>query len=230
VVRLAIRFVTLASLVGAIALSIWWSTVPGTDWLQAPSQLLALLAALAGIPADRWAATAERRSRALLSLRRELLQNREVLADQRFSPESQGVGLVYPRIMLGAVDTAFISGALHPSRDQELIRRLLDWRNAAEDLNRRLDITELRLCTIEAIDREELALLRDIARRPDGYFALAVRQLTALTGALDIALEPPDWHRWLPRLRRFALRYRPAVLPEIAIEPVAIEPATGSTL
>jgi hypothetical protein len=75
-----------------------------------------------------------------------------------------------------------------------------------------------------------LALLREIARRPDGHFALAVRQLAALTVAVDTALEPPTWHRRLPRLRRFALRHKQAVLPEITMEPVAVEPATGSNL
>ncbi|HEX7658240.1 MAG TPA: hypothetical protein VF444_02080 [Pseudonocardiaceae bacterium] len=209
--RMAIRFVTLGSLAGALALSVWWWSTPGTDWLQAPSQTLALLAALSGIPADRWAAAAERRGRTLAALHREALQNRRVLADPRFAPENQGVGSVYPRIKLGAVDTAFISGALHAGRDEALVRQMLDWRNAAEDLNRRLDITELRLGTVEAINHEELALLREIARRPGGYFAGAARQLDELVTALEAAVRPNAWQRWIPPFVRRVLDLEPDI-------------------
>lgn len=197
--RASLRFVTLAALFGALAVSIWWWWDPAREWLQAPGTTLALVAAVAGIPADRWAAQAQRRSRALSSLTRELAQNREVLLDPRFQPEHQGVGGVYPRLMLGAVDTALISGALDARRDADLARRLLDWHNAAQDLNRRLDITELRLCTIDQLDREELQSLRDMVRRPDGHFAMATQLMDGLQSALDAALAPP---RWLRRVTR----------------------------
>ena len=109
--RMAIRFVTLGSLAGALALSVWWWSTPGTDWLQAPSQTLALLAALSGIPADRWAAAAERRGRTLrtverrprlsrleLRIRRVVLQRRSCggragVADQGEHPGDAAVGL-----------------------------------------------------------------------------------------------------------------------------------------
>jgi hypothetical protein len=48
---------------------------------------------------------------------------------------------VYPRLALGAIDTALVSGALNASRDRDVVHRLLDWRNSSEDLNRRLEIT-----------------------------------------------------------------------------------------
>jgi hypothetical protein len=199
VLRLAIRFMTLAALVAALAISVWWWTDPVRIWLEPPSTALVLVAAVCGIPADRWAAESQRRARALLSLRRELAQNRRVLTDARFRPENQGVGQVYPRLMLGAVDTTFIAGALNGRRDHDLVQRLLDWRNAAEDLNRRLDITELRLCTIDVIDRGELTLLREMLRRPDGYFAQAAQRLDELDAALDRAVQPPALRRWLGR-------------------------------
>jgi hypothetical protein len=196
--RVAIRLVTLSTLIAALAVSVWWWSDPGRDWLQAPSTALALVAAVTGIPADRWAGQAQARARAIAALRRELAQNQQVLLDPRFLPENQGVGQVYPRLMLGAVDTALVSGALNASRDRELVRRLLDWRNAAEDLNRRLEITELRLCIVDILDRDELLPLREMVGRPDGYFASTGRLMHELAAELDAAGRPPVWLRWLP--------------------------------
>jgi hypothetical protein len=185
--RTAIRLWTIVALLAALAVAVWWWINPGQDWLQAPSTALALIAAVCGIPADRWAVEAQRRSRALTSLRQELDQNAAILDDPRFRPEAQGIGQVYPRLMLGAVDTAFISGALTWRRDRDLLRRLLEWRNAADDLNRRLDITELRLCIVDRLDGDELSTLRNIMREPDGYFALVARRMRELRMAVDAA-------------------------------------------
>lgn len=196
--RIAIRLVTLSTLVAALAVSVWWWTDPARDWLQAPSTALALVAAVTGIPADRWAGQAQARARAIAALRRELAQNQQVLLDPRFLPENQGVGQVYPRLMLGAVDTALVSGALNASRDRDLVRRLLDWRNAAEDLNRRLEITELRLCIVDVLEREELVPLREMLVHPDGHFAYTARLMHELAGELDEAGQAPAWLRWLP--------------------------------
>jgi hypothetical protein len=199
--RLVLRFVTVGALVSALAVAIWWWADPRRDWLQAPSTALALIAAVAGIPADRWAAEAQRRARTLASLDRELDQNREILADPRFLPAHQGLGMVYPRLMLGAVDTAFIAGALNSHRDSDLVRNILDWRNVAEDFNRRLDITEQRLCTLDTLSHDELAALRAI-RRPDGYFIRAQDMLDEVKASVVRAAVPP-WRSWLGR-RRFA--------------------------
>jgi hypothetical protein len=192
-VRIAIRFVTVAALAGALGFAAWWCVQPQKDWLQAPSTALALIAALSGIPAERWAAETQRRDRALASLRQELAQNRAILADPRFRPERQGIGQVYPRLMLGAVDTAFISGAFTSSQDKELIRQLLVWRNLAQDLNRRLDITELRLCTVDGIHADELAALRSMMHRPGGYFVAVAEQIDALESILNDAGERLRW-------------------------------------
>lgn len=203
--RLTIRFITVAALVGALASAVWWWLHPDQDWLQAPSTALALVAAVSGIPADRWAADAQRRQRALLSLRQELRQNRDILADRRFRPEHQGIGQVYPRLMLGAVDTAFISGGFDASRDKALVEQLLAWRNVAKDLNRRLDMTELRLLTVERLSGDELSALRAILDRPDGYFVLAAGQLDELEAALVEATRPLTW-RWWRRARNLVKR------------------------
>jgi hypothetical protein len=59
------------------------------------------------------------------------------------------------------------------------------WKGIAFDLNRRLEMTELRLCTGEPAERAELDLLRDIASRPDGHFAKAAGALNVLGEAVN---------------------------------------------
>jgi hypothetical protein len=201
--RTAIRLWTIIALLAALGVAVWWWINPQQDWLQAPSTALALIAAVCGIPADRWAVEAQRRSRALMSLRQELIQNAAILEDPRVRPDAQGIGQIYPRLMLGAVDTAFISGALTWRRDRDLLRRLLEWRNAADDLNRRLDITELRLCIVDRLDGDELSTLRNIMREPDGYFALVARRMQELRGAVE---EASGRRQFLPIKLRSATR------------------------
>jgi hypothetical protein len=154
-------------------------------------------------------------ARALSSLRHELDQNTAILRDARFRREAQSIGQVYPRLMLGAVDTAFISGALSSPRDRELLRRLLAWRNTAEDFNRRLDITEIRLCTIENLSGDELSALRDMAREPRGYFALVGRRIGELREALDAA---GGWTPPWPVRRVLAEPDRETTLREEAVD------------
>ncbi|MBO3745393.1 hypothetical protein J5X84_04875 [Streptosporangiaceae bacterium NEAU-GS5] len=193
--RLSIRLITFAALGGALLTGI--AGLFGWRPWDASSTALALVAAIAGIPADRWAAAAEQRRQMLSALGRELDKNREVLADPRFFPERQGQSLVYPRLMLSAVDTTFISGVLGGQRDQALLRALLDWRNAAEDVNRRLDITELRLCLVEEIDMGDLVALRLMTVLPDGPFAYAAECLGHLEKTLELDADVPAWRRGL---------------------------------
>ncbi|GAA4073228.1 hypothetical protein [Nonomuraea soli] len=201
-VRLAIRLTTLAALGLALASACWWWwAADGTDtWLEPAATALALTAALTGIPAERWAAEAERRRHALIALRREFGQNKRILGDPRFRPENQGVGQVYPRLLLGTVDTVFISGALDVGRDEKFLEMLLDWRNLAQDLNRRLDVTELRLCTIDTIDHRELAYLRGIGQ-PGGYLAGVTARLEVCESCLEETLQGPTRRWWQARLQ-----------------------------
>ncbi|WP_204071643.1 hypothetical protein [Planotetraspora phitsanulokensis] len=180
---------------GALVVAIVGTITSWGAW-EGVSTTLALLAAISGIPADRWAATAEQRRQTVAALCRELDKNREVLADPRFLPDRQGESLIYPRLMLGAVDTTFISGVFSGPRDAELLRALLDWRNSAEDVNRRLDITELRLCIVEEIDRHDLAALQQMTLLPGGPFAYARDCLEQLDKTLERDVGVPSWKRW----------------------------------
>ena len=84
-VRRSISAVTGAALVLALIFSIsWWYDSPRPG-LEPAATVLALVAAIAGIPAERWAAARERRVRALRAVRQEVSKNREILEDSRFA-------------------------------------------------------------------------------------------------------------------------------------------------
>jgi hypothetical protein len=214
-IRIAVSIFNVVALVVALCFALLWWLGPAWDWLEPAATTLPLLAVLTGIRAERWAAEREHRNQSFAALRREVEANVEALADPRFRPESQGVGQIYPRLALGAVTTALVSGAFNHKRDRALVRLLMDWRNIVEDFNRRLDLTELLLCTADVVDAQELVLLREIVRSPDGHFALVARHLAQLREALEV--EPVRWDRgWLssmsPILARVWLRIRRAGL------------------
>ncbi|MFF4117120.1 hypothetical protein [Streptomyces sp. NPDC001714] len=186
--RVAVRTTTFVLLFGLMVQSVWWCFIPDEPIMQPVNALLAVSAAISGIPADRLATAAERRRRALLALRHELGRNRSLLADACALAQRPGYGQIYPRLILDALDTAALLSALSPIRDQAVLARVMDWRGTAADLNRRLEMTELRLCSGEPVDRSELALLRDIAGRPDGPFAQASSSLEELHESIDRSL------------------------------------------
>jgi hypothetical protein len=195
-IRIAVSIFNVVALVVALCFALLWWLGPAWDWLEPAATTLPLLAVLTGIRAERWAAEREHRNQSFAALRREVEANLEVLADPRFRPESQGVGQIYPRLALGAVTTALVSGAFNQKRDRALVRLLMDWRNIVEDFNRRLDLTELLLCTADVVDVQELVLLREVVRRPDGHFALVARHLAELQETLEA--EPARWAQtWL---------------------------------
>jgi hypothetical protein len=143
----ATTFVTLTL---AAAASVLWATgIPGSSRLEPVVEALALLAALAGIVAERRAAAQERRRLALLSLESEITRIGEILADPRFAPagESTPKPSVYPRLPLSAADAALNSGTLASRRDAGLLSQLHQWRDEVAEFNRRLDLTEVRLFT-----------------------------------------------------------------------------------
>jgi hypothetical protein len=61
-----------------------------------------------------------------------------------------------------------------------------------------LEITELRLCIVDVLERDELVPLREMLGRPDGYFAYTGRLMHELAAELDRAGQAPAWLRWLP--------------------------------
>jgi hypothetical protein len=187
-VRLAVRTTTFVLLFGLLVQSAWWCWIPSEPVMQPINTVLAASAAISGIPAERLAAAAERRRQALLALRHELDRNRTILMNVRALVQRPFYGQIYPRLILDALDTATLLSALNPVRDQAVLARVMDWRGTAADLNRRLEMTELRLCTGEPVERSELELLRDVARRADGPFAQASSSLGVLHETIERSL------------------------------------------
>jgi hypothetical protein len=210
----AFRLFTFVALVSALGISLWWWAHPREDWLQAPSTALALIAAVSGIPADRWAAEAQRRAGAVVAAPRTGPEHRDPA--RRPLPPGGAVdrsGLPAPNARRGR-HRVHLRGVELP-RDRELLRRLLAWRNTAEDFNRRLDITEIRLCIIENLSGDELSALRDMAREPRGYFALVGRRIGELREALDAA---GGWTPPWPVRRVLAEPDRETTLREEAVD------------
>jgi hypothetical protein len=54
---------------------------------------------------------------------------------------------VYPRLPVSATDAALTSGALANQSDEDLLRRLRNWRDEVNGFNRRLELTEIRIFT-----------------------------------------------------------------------------------
>ncbi len=159
---------TFAGLTGAIGLSVGWVFVAdGAGLLEASAQILALLAALTGIVAERLAAERQRRRLALAALTDELLKNQAIIGDLRFTLGKTARRRVYPRLLISAADGVITSGALAVGGDRELFSKLHQWRNEVADFNRRLDLTEMLTFlqgTPEAIRALERALSRDDGR------------------------------------------------------------------
>jgi hypothetical protein len=184
-IRRLIRLATGAALGLALLFSILWWMYPRFVRFESASTILALLAAVSGIPADRWAVAAERRTNMMDALTRELTENRSFFTDASFLPENQGLGQVYPRLKLSAVETALLTGIFDGHKDAEIQTRLFDWRNAAENLNRRLDLTELRLCTISQLTPMEMRVLRGISQGEDSFLSRTLLRLEALGASLE---------------------------------------------
>src|SRR5438445_3023612 len=137
--RYTVRVLTFGFLFALLIESVWWCFIPNSALMQPLNASLAVTAAIFAIPADRLAAAAAQRRQALLALRHDLLRNRTLLTEARELAQNPAHGQVYPRLILGALDTAGLLNALSPSRDQDVLNLVLDWRSIAFDLNRRLE-------------------------------------------------------------------------------------------
>jgi hypothetical protein len=182
VLRRAISLVTIGALLAALAVSVVWSVLPSRGF-ESTVTLLGLVAAATGIPAERWAAARELRERAVVGLRQEVVTNRDLLAEIRTSPGA-GRRRVYPRLVVTAAELAAVSGAFGAARDADLLRRVTAYRHAAQELNRRLDLTELRMFATETMSVEEVRSLDAALRRPGGVLDGFADQLTELDTAL----------------------------------------------
>jgi hypothetical protein len=164
--------VTFGSVAVAALMSVVWFAT-GEGRLEPAVGLLGMLGGLAGVLADRRAAVTERRGAVLATLAEELRRAAGILADPRFDRIAP---CVYPRLPVSATDAAVLSGVL----TGDLLARLHHWRAEANDFNRRLDLTEMRLLGAGAAHEAV-----DYARALRGGYLDHVRaHLAALRGDL----------------------------------------------
>ncbi len=187
--RRVISWISVVSLVWALGTSFLWWYRGSWNRMEAATSTFTLMAAVVGIPAERWAASRERRNRALDSLRVELAKDRQLVNDPRFttSPGAAATRKVYPRLLLSAVDTSLISGAFERRGDGDLLDLLFRWRDAVRELNRRLDLTEIHLFSVPKISSDEVRSFEEALRGEDGYFRHVVNLLDELDERLDAA-------------------------------------------
>ncbi|WP_432096693.1 hypothetical protein [Streptomyces sp. bgisy100] len=168
---------------GALALALgvcvsWLAAAPFRQKWEPLIQTLALVAAISGVFAERRAAAHERERQALDAVTDELVKNTGILADPRFGPldPARPVHRVFPRPVLSATDAALVSGVLADPGHSELVGLLHEWRDTVHELNRRLDLAELRSFVVEANSAELLRVDRDL-RRENGHLhrARAIR-------------------------------------------------------
>jgi hypothetical protein len=186
--RRSISAITGACLIVGVLMSVsWWWQSPKPGF-EAAANVFALLAAVAGIPAERWAAARERRVRALRAIRHELAKNREILDTFTVLGSLTSVRrMVYPRLVATAVQTALISGAFAAPGDPDRVQALYEWRTAVDEFNRRLDITEIHMFTLRTIDPSLLHRFRQALHGEGGYVEFVRGRIEAVEQMLDMA-------------------------------------------
>ncbi|WP_419993091.1 hypothetical protein [Streptomyces boninensis] len=169
----AYSVLTFTALAVALGVCISWMVAATPKW-EPVIQTLALVAAISGVFAERRAAAHEREGQALHALADELLKNTAILTDERFEPldPNRPVHRVFPRPVLSATDTALVSGVFAHRSHADLVTLLHEWRDAVHELNRRLDLAELRSFVVETQSAELLRVDADL-RREDGHLARA---------------------------------------------------------
>ncbi|MFD4456412.1 hypothetical protein [Nocardia sp. NPDC058480] len=191
---IVLRTITGGLLLAVFVQSVVWCFDPKQEVMQPINAVLLIAAAICGIPADRVAAAAQNRRQTLLAMAHDLTRSRALLTEARTLAARPREGQIYPRLRLATLDTAVLMNALSVPRDRAVIDRALDLEGLAFELNRRLEITEVRLCTAEDIQRAEIDHLAATAANPDGPFARTAAALTALEDAVEAALRPA-WPR-----------------------------------
>lgn len=184
--RTIVTLTTYGRLGAAFVLGIAWFVSPDNSRWEPAVNTLTLVVGLTGIFLERLTSEAERRSQVLQAVADELQENTRLLTDPRFSDSQPRRRQVYPRLVVSAVDLALVSGALARQRDTELFGLLHRWRDAVHELNRRLDLTEIRTFT-DSISDDELEAFRRALHSENSYLAATREMLARLITILDTA-------------------------------------------
>jgi hypothetical protein len=183
VTRAVVATVTYGLLGISFVLGVIWFVRPDNARWEPAVNSLTLVAGLTGIFVERLTAEAERRTEVLRAVTTELAENERILADPRLSPDAARRRQVYPRLIVSAVDLALVSGALGRARDAELTGLLHRWRDAVHELNRRLDLTEMRTFNTDVTD-DELRAFQRALHSEDSYLTETRDRLARLTDQL----------------------------------------------
>lgn len=180
--------VTAVSLAAAFVINaIWFATSTGTGRLEPVVGVLAILAGITGLVAERWAAAREARDAALRAIGTELRANAGLLDSPAFG-DDPGQPLrrqVFPRLHLSAVDAAFAGESLASARDAALVGELHAWRNQVVRFNSQLGLAEILAFTLES--ESVLRDLRDGLHGDSGPLTRLRASITALLSQLDTA-------------------------------------------
>ncbi|MBB5118291.1 hypothetical protein AF335_30330 [Streptomyces eurocidicus] len=172
--------VTLACLLTALGICVWWVTVAdeANGHFEPATSGLALVAAVTGVYAERRAAARERRTQALHALADELVKNTELLGTGFAPLDPQAPrARVHPRLVQSATDAALVSGVFSEPGHEELVTLLHRWRDGVHDFNQRLDLVEVRTY-ISEVPITDLLDIDESMQRPGGRLD-GLRQLRA---------------------------------------------------
>jgi len=181
-----VNWAAIAALCGALIFGVLWLTdfAGRSQAWEAGATVLALFAAIAGLPGERWAAARERRASARKAVLRERDENIAILAE-----EMQPMTLanarrrVYPRLLTSALTMAIASGEFAGRSDEPILATMLACHDDLTQLNHRLDLLELRMFLTASISPQDLVDLDRPLYRPDGYVAVVRASLEDLVNA-----------------------------------------------
>lgn len=181
-----VNWAAIAALCAALLFGVLWFldyAGRGDAW-EAGATVLALFAAVAGLPGERWAAARERRASARKAVLRERDENLAILAEE-LQPMTLANARrrVYPRLLTSALTMAIASGEYAGRSDEPILGALLACHDDLTQLNHRLDLLELRMFLTASISPRELVDLDRPLYRPDGYVAVVRQSLEDLVNA-----------------------------------------------
>jgi hypothetical protein len=155
-------------------------------------ETLAVLAALTGIYAERYAAASERRRAAIAAVQKELEDNIVLLQrDPRFMPQDHDrpEPHLYPRVAVAAAEACLAQGALTEDVDVDRARALTHWRDSAETFNRGVNLMELLFFGLHLITPDQSVVMLRVDEELQGQREKMITETQAVHDALR--LQPP---------------------------------------
>jgi hypothetical protein len=180
-----IAVVTFSSVAFSAVISIFWFfAMSGASRFAPAVHIFGLLGGLTGVLVGRRASARERRHLALATLIDELRRDASILDDPQYVPSKETPRpRVYPRLPVSATDAVLTLGALAERSDEELLRRLHNWRDDVNGFNRRLELTEFLSFT--SGNPAEIADFERALHRSDGGLNRISHDLRNLRNYLD---------------------------------------------